>query len=101
MKIASVSENKKIERRVAITPEIANRIDSKVDPLYKAFETSAKAAKDLAKLAGEDRDDLKFKGRLLFQVDKDIPFSLLREVMFNAGQAEFSEFEFVVIQSGN
>lgn len=72
----------------------------KVDPLYKAFETSAKAAKDLAKLAGDDRDDLKFKGRLLFQVDKDIPFSLLREVMFNAGQAEFSEFEFVVIQSG-
>ena len=71
----------------------------KVEPLFKAFETSAKTAKDLAKLA-EDREDLKFKGRLLFQVDKDIPFSLLREVMFNAGQAEFSEFEFVVIQSG-
>jgi biopolymer transport protein ExbD len=52
----------------------------------------------MAKSAG--RDDIGFDGKILFQIDKDIPFSLVRDVMYNAGQAKFAEFEFVIIKAG-
>jgi biopolymer transport protein ExbD len=53
----------------------------------------------LAKKAG--RDDIGgFDGKILFQIDKDIPFTVVRDVMYNAGQAKFSNFEFVVIKTG-
>jgi len=52
----------------------------------------------LAQKAG--RDDIGFDGKILFQIDKDIPFTVVRDVMYNAGQAKFSEFEFVVIKTG-
>jgi biopolymer transport protein ExbD len=68
-----------------------------VPKLYDAFLTAAETAKAIGELAGE-RDDMKFKGRLLLQIDKDIPFSMLRDVMYNAGQAQFAEFEFIVIK---
>lgn len=54
---------------------------------------------DLAQKAG--RDDIGgFEGKVLFQIDQDIPFETVRDVMYNAGQAKFSEFEFVVIKTG-
>lgn len=70
-----------------------------VPKLYSAFESAASKAESIASLA-KDREDLAFKGKILFQIDKDIPFSLVRDVMYNAGIAKFSEFEFVVIKSG-
>jgi hypothetical protein len=59
----------------------------------------AQAESFSAKAASAGRGDIKFEGKVIFQVDKDIPFALLRDVMYNAGQAKFSEFEFVVISS--
>ena len=70
-----------------------------IQKLYSAFETQAESAKSIAKIA-KTRDDMGFKGKVLLQIDKDIPFSLVRDVMFNAGQAQFAEFEFIVIKSG-
>jgi len=48
-----------------------------------------------------DADVVPFKGRLLLQCDREIPFSLLREVMYTAGQAQFGEFKFVVYKEGD
>jgi biopolymer transport protein ExbD len=72
---------------------------SDIPKLYSAFESAASKAESIANKA-KDRDDLAFQGKVLFQIDKDIPFSLVRDVMYNAGIAKFSEFEFVVIKSG-
>jgi biopolymer transport protein ExbD len=71
-----------------------------IPKLYEAFTVATEKAKKMQELA-EERDDMKFTGRVLLQIDKDIPFSLVRDVMFNAGQAQFAEFEFVVIKGGS
>ena len=66
-------------------------------PLLEVLEVKADSAKnDGARLAGTGSDQHDFKGRLLIQCDKTLPFSVLREVMYTAGQAHFSEFKFVV-----
>jgi biopolymer transport protein ExbD len=75
------------------------RTGAQIGKLYSAFEKAADAAKNIAKIA-KKREDMGFKGKVLLQVDKDIPFSLVRDIMFNAGQAQFAEFEFIVIKSG-
>jgi biopolymer transport protein ExbD len=71
-----------------------------IPKLYDAFLSAAETAKAIGNIA-KDRDDMKFKGKVLLQIDKDIPFSLVRDVMYNAGQAQFSEFEFIVISDGS
>jgi biopolymer transport protein ExbD len=66
-----------------------------ITPLYDTLQEKADDAKALA----ARNPNQPFKGRLLLQCDKDIPFSLLREVMYTAGQAQFGEFKFVVFKS--
>jgi biopolymer transport protein ExbD len=56
----------------------------------------AETAKDLGAKTGSE--DFEFKGEVLLQVDKRMPFSVVREVMFTAGQAQFGNFRFVVIK---
>jgi biopolymer transport protein ExbD len=69
-----------------------------VTKLVEAFNAQADAAKKIGGFS-KARDDLQFKGRVLLQIDKDIPFALVRDVMYNAGQAQFAEFEFIVIKN--
>ncbi len=69
-----------------------------VSKLYDVLLEKAETAKDLGSRAGADEFD--FKGEVLLQVDKRMPFSVVREVMFTAGQAQFGNFRFVVIKGG-
>ena len=63
--------------------------------LYDLMLAKAETAKDLGAKAGEK---FEFEGEVLLQVDKRMPFSVVREVMFTAGQAQFGKFRFVVIK---
>ena len=65
-----------------------------IGKLYDRLREKADSSKNLASQSGNS--DHEFKGRILLQVDKDMPFSVLRTVMYTAGQAEFGEFKFVV-----
>lgn len=67
-------------------------------PLHDELENKSEKAKELGEKikAAKGEDEHGFKGRLLIQCDKKLPFSILREVMYTAGQAQFSEFKFVV-----
>ncbi len=67
-----------------------------ISALYERLLEKAETAKDLAARTG--REDLDFKGEILLQCDKRLPFSVIREVMFTAGQAQFGNFRFVVIK---
>lgn len=66
-----------------------------ISKLYDRLLEKAETAKDLGGRAGDEFD---FKGEILLQVDKRMPFSVVREVMFTAGQAQFGNFRFVVIK---
>jgi biopolymer transport protein ExbD len=72
-----------------------------INDLYNRLNEFAKADEEIAKRLEQKgvkkRKDLG-SGKILLQIDKDIPFSLLKEVMFTAGQAKFNEFEFVVVR---
>jgi len=83
-------------------PELAVPLDEKrgqlVSKLYEVLLEKAETAKDLGARAGSDNYD--FKGEILLQIDKRMPFSVVREIMFTAGQAQFGNFRFVVIKGG-
>lgn len=68
-----------------------------VTKLYDRLLEKAEAAKTLAEQSGTE--DHAFKGRILIQCDKELPFGVLREVMYTAGQAQFGEFKFVVYKA--
>jgi biopolymer transport protein ExbD len=68
-----------------------------VSDLFTALDEKAQTAKRLGERAGAD-SDLGFKGQVLLQCDRRLPFSVVREVMYTAGQAQYGEFRFVVIK---
>ncbi|NOY26626.1 MAG: biopolymer transporter ExbD [Oligoflexia bacterium] len=68
-----------------------------VTKLYDRLLEKAEAAKGLAEQSGNAEHA--FKGRILIQCDKEMPFAVLREVMYTAGQAQFGEFKFVVYKA--
>jgi biopolymer transport protein ExbD len=67
-----------------------------ISPLFDILKEKADDAKAIA----EGRQGINFSGRILLQCDRNIPFSLVREVMYTAGQAQFAEFKFVVYGAG-
>lgn len=67
-----------------------------VSKLYDVLLEKAETAKDLG--VRSSNADFEFKGEILLQCDKRLPFSVIREVMFTAGQAQFGNFRFVVIK---
>ena len=69
-----------------------------VSRLYDRLLERAEDAKQMGELS--QNEEHQFKGQVLLQCDKTLPFSVLREVMYTAGQAQFSEFRFVVYKSG-
>ncbi len=65
-----------------------------ITPLFDALQATAEHQKKLA----EYNSSVKFEGELMIVADKDVPFRLLSEVLYTAGQAEFGKFEFAVIR---
>ncbi|NOZ85826.1 MAG: hypothetical protein GXP49_06120 [Deltaproteobacteria bacterium] len=65
-----------------------------ITPLYDALFDKAENARNVAKY----NPDVEFKGRLTVIADEETPFRLLSEVMYTAGQAEYSQYKFAVIQ---
>ncbi len=74
-------------------PESA-RDGATVLPLLEVLRAKAMTARALAERTG--REDHAFKGRLLLQCDRRMPYALVRDLMLTAGQAGFGEFQFVV-----
>ena len=64
-----------------------------ISPLYDALSEETTHQKQIAKMSGST-----FKGVATIIVHKDTPYRLLTEVMYTAGQAEFSNFKFAVIK---
>lgn len=69
---------------------------SKIIELFDKLVQKAETAKGLGDRVGGDEFD--FKGQVLLQCDRRLPFSVIRDVMYTAGQAQFGEFRFVVIK---
>jgi biopolymer transport protein ExbD len=69
-----------------------------ISELADKLEAAAERAKKMGELTGQE--DLGFKGRVLLLADQSLPFEVVRQVMYTAGQAQYGEFRFVVRKPG-
>ncbi|MFT5686968.1 MAG: hypothetical protein ACI8RZ_007925, partial [Myxococcota bacterium] len=65
-------------------------------PLYEALLEVAEANKMLGE-SSSDYDGDAFRGELVIAVDRRVPWSTLRSVMYSSGQAQFSAFSLLVV----
>lgn len=93
LSLSTAPDEDKPGKDMIVVPEDELR-GQQITKLYDRLLEKAEAAKKLGESSGNP--DLEFKGRILLQVDQDMPFSVLRTVMYTAGQAQFGEFKFVV-----
>jgi hypothetical protein len=85
--------NEETGKELAAIPEDEMQ-GQNIGKLYDVLFEKAEQAKTLGERS--NNPDLAFKGRILLQVDREMPYSVLRSVMYTAGQAQFGEFKFVV-----
>ena len=70
-----------------------------VVPLHEALLAMVKLTQEISQGAGSEcfrGDDRAFEARVLIIVDRQVPFEVLRHVLYTAGQVNFSEFAFLV-----
>jgi biopolymer transport protein ExbD len=68
-----------------------------VPPLFEALRAEADRQKLFARY-NKSKSELQFKGLLTVIADKRVPFRLLTEVLYTAGQAEYGQYKFAVIK---
>lgn len=93
LELVEVPDERRPGRLRAELP-LGARAGDPASPLLAALREKADVARRLAAATG--RADHAFKGRLLLQCDREMPYSLIRDVMLTAGEAGFGEFQFVV-----
>tara|TARA_Y100001968_G_C19163806_1_gene622174 strand:+ start:37 stop:621 length:585 start_codon:yes stop_codon:yes gene_type:complete len=67
-----------------------------VDPLFQALQDSVDHQKRVASF----NSSAEFSGVITVISDRHVPFKLLSQVMYTAGQAQFSKFKFMVVKGG-
>lgn len=65
-----------------------------IDPLFQKLQEAVDHQKRVAKF----NPQAKFTEVITVIADRHVPFSLLSQVMYTAGQAQFSKFKFAVIK---
>ena len=66
-----------------------------IDPLFQKMQEAVDHQQKIAKFNAK----AEFKGIVTIIADRNVPFSLLTQVMYTAGQAQFSKFKFAAIKS--
>ena len=65
-----------------------------VDPLFQALQESVDHQKRVASF----NSAAEFTGIITVISDRHVPFKLLSQVMYTAGQAQYSKFKFMVVK---
>ena len=68
-----------------------------IPPLYDALKKAGDKQKMFARY-NKKKQELQFKGLLTIIADRRVPFRLLTEVLYTAGQAEYGAYKFAVIK---
>jgi biopolymer transport protein ExbD len=64
-----------------------------IRPLFEELDKTAQKAKDISKV----NETVSFDGKVLIQVDKDLPYSILKKVMYTSMLAGYFDVKFAVI----
>jgi biopolymer transport protein ExbD len=66
-----------------------------IDPLFQKLQEAVDHQKKIAQF----NKKAEFKGLVTIIADRNVPFSLLTQVMYTAGQAQFSKFKFAAVKT--
>jgi biopolymer transport protein ExbD len=61
--------------------------------LYEALDQRAKLAKSISQV----NDSFEFDGKILVQADRDLPYDMLKRVMYTSMMAGYSDVKFAVV----
>ncbi|MCX6111804.1 MAG: biopolymer transporter ExbD [Proteobacteria bacterium] len=78
----------------ALSPEVIDDNGFRIIPLYDALLRYSERNKYISSV----NKKVVSGGKVILQMDRDVPFSLLRQVMYTAGQAEYNDFKFIAIK---
>lgn len=92
-KVAGVKDG----RVVAEFKKDNNPASMYIVPLYDALKSEGNKQKMFARY-NKKKQEMQFKGLLTVVADKRVPFRLLTEVLYTAGQAEYGAYKFAVIK---
>lgn len=81
-------------KKGVLDPSVIDDNGFRIIPLYDALLKYSERNKYISSV----NKKLKSEGKILLQMDKDIPFFLLRQIMYTAGQAEYNDFKFIAIK---
>ena len=66
-----------------------------LEPLFQKLQEAVDHEKRIAAM----RSDRKFEGLCTIIADRNVPFHLLTEVMYTAGQAQFGKYNFAIVKA--
>jgi biopolymer transport protein ExbD len=66
-----------------------------IDPLFQKLQEAVDHQRRIAQV----NKKAEFNGMVTIIADRNVPYALLSEVMYTAGQAQFSQFKFAAIKS--
>jgi biopolymer transport protein ExbD len=78
---------------IGSVPQFIKQEDLLIEPLYKQLIERAEQTKALA----SKNPAFKFRGDLIIQGDRDIPFLLLKKIMYTCSRAEFGNIALAVL----
>lgn len=64
-----------------------------IRPLYDALDKKAQQSKDLSKV----NETVEFDGKVFLQVDRDLPYSVLKKIMYTSMLAGYYDVKFAVV----
>ncbi len=76
-----------------ISTDVLDKSGRNIIPLANALKTAKGKTDRLEKLT----DNYEFKGTIIIQADRTIPFKTLKKVLFTTGLSGFRDFKFVVM----
>lgn len=65
-----------------------------IKPVFDEFSKHAEKLKYISSV----NKKIDVEGKVLLEMDKDLPFTILRQVMYTAGQAGYNEFKFIALK---
>ncbi len=64
-----------------------------IRPLYQELDKKAQQSKDLSNI----NETVEFDGKVLIQVDRDLPYSILKKIMYTSMLAGYYDVKFAVV----
>lgn len=64
-----------------------------IRPLFEELDKTAQKSKDIAKV----NETVEFTGKVLMQVDRDLPYSIVKKIMYTSMLAGYYDVKFAVV----